>query len=235
MGRKIATPQSLLHGPGVPSHCVKAVLLVPGVRIRQFVLLRLLPHLPGARLGFKPQCLKESCSVCPSSGEVLLCAADIWPLAGGAGSLCTLNGYIPSSYSTPRRGLLSPTADHASGLVTEPRAGSLPPQVWEQGSQSQSRDSLPVRDWVYLQFPSVVFLLSRYSATLANLSFSSLCLSAEGHPSPLFLRRPFYVSHFAVTQPWPVMLSQWVPGGVPLTLLPRLLEFKVLWSQHRYV
>ena len=37
MGRKMAIPQSLLHGLGVPNHSVQADLTVPWARIRQFV------------------------------------------------------------------------------------------------------------------------------------------------------------------------------------------------------
>ena len=30
LGRKMVTPQSVLHGPGVPNHCVQAILTVHG-------------------------------------------------------------------------------------------------------------------------------------------------------------------------------------------------------------
>ena len=43
---------------------------------------------------------------------------DFW--LEGAGCLYPLSGYIPSSHSTPGRGLLSPTADCTSELVTDP-------------------------------------------------------------------------------------------------------------------
>ena len=115
-----------------------------------FVLLHPLSHLAGNRVGFKPQCLRVSHSVCPSTGEchstrLIFC---IW--LAGAGSLCPLNRYIPSSHSTPGRGSLFPTADCASELVTEPGAGLSLPQVCEMSSWPQPGGSPTVRDWVFL-------------------------------------------------------------------------------------
>ena len=149
-----------------------------------------------------------------------------------AGGLCPLNGYIPSSQSTPGRGLLSATAHCASELVTLPGTGSPPPQVCEQVSWPQSRESPKVRDWIFL-CPNQWFFSCRDTLLhFPSLSFSSLCLSAERDPSPLFLCCPFYLSLFTIMHLWPIRLSPWVPGGISVTLPPGLLEIKVLWPQH---
>ena len=105
----------------------------------------------------------------------------------GTGSLCPLKGYIPSSHSTPGRGLFSPIADCASELVTKPRAGSPPPQVCEQVSWPQSRESPKVRDWIFLCPNQWFFSCPDTLLHFPSLSFSSLCLSTEGDPSPLFI------------------------------------------------
>ena len=95
------------------------------------------------------------------------------PLSNLVQILCPLNGYIPSSYSIPGKGLLSPTADCVSEVVSEPGPGSHPPQVRELGSQPQSRGSPAVRDWIFVRprlwfffcpdtvlcFPQPLFLL----------------------------------------------------------------------------
>ena len=76
-----------------------------------------------------------------SPGEVPLYAPTYGLWLAGAGSLCPLNGYIPSSHSTPGRVLLSTTVDYVSELVTKAGAGVPPPQVHELDSWPQSGGS----------------------------------------------------------------------------------------------
>lgn len=131
----------------------------------------------------------------------------LWLVSTGRVS-CPLNGYIPSSHSTRERESLSPTADCASELVTEPGASSLPPQVRELGSQPQSKESPTVRDWLFLRPQSMVFLLFKYSPALPQPLFF-FPLSAEGDLSPPCLHCTFYLSQFAITHVWPARLSPW--------------------------
>ena len=51
-GEKMVTPKFLLHGPGVPDHSAQAILTVPWVQMKWFVLFWCFPC-PGAWLGFK--------------------------------------------------------------------------------------------------------------------------------------------------------------------------------------
>ena len=111
-------------------------------------------------------------------------------------SLCPWVGYIHSSHCTPGMGLLSPTTDCASELVTEPGAGSPPPQVCEQGNRPQSGESPTVRDWIFLHL-SLWF----FSHADTVLHFSSLFLlplylcrrgSLSSIPSPPVLSFPVH-------------------------------------------
>ena len=169
----MATPQSLLHGPGVPNHSVRAVLTVPQAQTRRFALLcRLLCP----ALGWD----SNSRSVRPATGEAPLHAA---------GSVVP-DGFLLSR-STPGRESLSPTVDCALDLGTEPGAGSPPPQVHQQGSQPQSRESPAVRDWIFLHAALRFFSCPDTVLCFPSHSFSSLCLSTEGDPSlPFILSLP---------------------------------------------
>ena len=109
----------------------------------------------------------------------------------GIGSLCPLNSYIPSSHSTPGRGLFFPTSDCASELLTKPGAGSLLLQVHEQGSRPQCGESPAVRDWIFVHPGSWFFSCPDTVLRFHSLSFSSRCLSAEGDPSHPCLHGPF--------------------------------------------
>ena len=198
----MATPQSPLHRPAVANHSVQTMFAVLQARTRQFVLLPR-PHASLA-LGWdlNPDVLQI---LSPYTWDLGKCHS-VPPIYGlwlvGAGSLCPLKGYIPSSHSTPGRGLLSPTADCASELVTEPG------------------ESPAVRDWIFL--PSSLWFFSCSDTVLGfpNLCFSSLCLSTEGDPFPQCLHSLFYLFQFAVTHLWPARLSPWVPGDIFVTLQP---------------
>ena len=153
MGRKMATPQSLLHPLGVPNYSVQAVLTVLQARTKGFVPLRQLPT-PGASLviswDLNPDVLRglAPCALVLGKCRSALQIYGLWLV--GAGSLCPLKGYMPSSHSTPGRGLLSPTADCVSEVVTEPEAGSPSHQVCELGSGPLSGEGPTVRDCIFL-------------------------------------------------------------------------------------
>ena len=145
----------------------------------------------------------------------------------GAGGLCPLKGYIPSSHSTPGRGLLTPTADCASELVTEPGAGPLLPRCVNRAA-GPSPEKAPQLETGSFSVPVCGFSLVQIQPYTSIASpFSSLC--AEGDPhlcssaarciSPSLKPRTYGLSG---------RLSQWVPGDVSVTLPPGLLEFEVL-------
>ena len=177
-----------------------------------------------------PGCLKGSHTVHPGSGEVPLHAADIWLLAGGRRQSCPLNRYIPSSHSTPEKGLLFPTADCASELVSpdwlpsSSRVGTGQPAPSPEQAP-QIMDLCPFR--------SVVFLLSRYSPMLPPASLSLPFVSPQKGIPPICASAARFIStQFAVMYLWPARLSPWAPGDIFVTLQPGLLKFKVLWPQH---
>ena len=132
----------------------------------------------------------------------------------GAGSLWLLNGYIPFSHSTQRKGSFSPTVDYTSELVPKPGAGSPPPQVCKRGSWSQSGESPTVRDWVFLCTGLRFFSCPNRVICFPSFFFSSLCLSTEGDPSPLCLCSHFISpSSLVVMHLWSARLSPWVLEG----------------------
>ena len=98
------------------------------------------------------------------------------PRGGGRRPLCTVAQ--PS-----REGTTFSSCELSPRPTTAPSAGSPPPQVREQGAGSSPRKPRSQR-LDRSQSQSEVFLLSRYSPALPCCSFSSLCLSAEGGPSP---------------------------------------------------
>ena len=134
----------------------------------------------------------------------------------GTGNLCPLNGYIPSSHSTPGRGLLSPIAHYASELVTEPGLAPFLPR-YSNRAAGPSLEKAPQLDWIFLHPGPWFFSCPDTVLHFPSLFFSSLCLSTEGDPSPPFLCLLFYLSQFTVTPVWPVMLSLWVPEGISIT------------------
>ena len=78
------------------------------------------------------------------------------------------------SRSTPGRGSLSPTVGCAPDLATEPRAGFPTPQVSEQGSRPQSRESPTVKDWIlpsprFFSCPDTVLHLPSLSLSFVSL------------------------------------------------------------------
>ena len=101
------------------------------------------------------------------------------------------------SHSPPGRGITSSSFGLSPRCTTAPKAGSPSPQV-QTGSQLQSEESPTVRDWIPLSLSPRSFSCPARSCTSFE-AFSSLCLLAEGGPSPLCPHGLFYFPQFAVT------------------------------------
>ena len=171
--------------------------------------------------------------MCPSSRAVPLCLLTngLW-LVGAGGILCPLNGYIPSSHSTPGRGLLSPIMDCTSELVTELEAGSPPSQVHQQGSWVPVWRNPTVRDWILL-CPCLWFS-SCPNTLLQPLFLFPLSLCRRGSlpsvPTPPILSLP--VRNHAPVSCQVVLMGLW---RRLYHCAAWTLGFKVLWPQHCYV
>ena len=176
-----------------------------------------LPHLPGAQLGFIPHVLKDPDPHFQFLWQVPFHLTNKWPLAGR------------------HRESLSPIPDCTSELLTEPGAGSPPPQVHKQvsGPSSEKGLQLEIDFSPFFPIPSPWFFSCPNTALHSTASLSLPFVSQQkGLPLLHAYATLFYLSQFTIMHLWPAKLSPWAPGDTSVTLQPRLLEFQVLWPQH---
>ena len=212
----MVTPQSLLPRPGILDHSVQVVLTVP--KEHEWAVCSASGSWVSQAVGWdsNPNVLKDPA---PRAPVLAYCHSRVWSqrASGWQGVLqCPLSlewlfAFFPQHSG---RGLFSPTVP-GSGLQSSGRLP--PPQVHKEAGESPA-----VKNWFFLHFflfpnPSF-FSCPNTTFHFCNVSFAFFCLSAEGDPSPPFLRCLFYLSQFEIMHLWPITLSPWAPEDVSVTL-----------------